>query len=61
MKQNCSSSADVTGNDEIVKLKAAEAEAKSVLTVKEGIYLTLISHCCRHNANVLQTRLPLDY
>lgn len=38
-----------------------KAEAKSMPTIKEGIYLTLISRCCQRNANILQTRLPLDY
>lgn len=37
-----------------------KAEAKSMLTIKEGFYLTLISRCW-HNANIFQIRLPLDY
>lgn len=61
MKQNCFRSTDVTGNDKVFKHKKAKAEAKSMLTVKEGIYLTLSSHCCQHNANILQTRLTPNY
>lgn len=48
------------GSDEVFKPEEAKADPNSMFVIRERIYLTLISHC-QHNANILQTRLPLDY